>query len=149
MVITSVEEMLAFGRQIGASLNGGEVIELIGDVGAGKTTFVKGLATGMGITEAVQSPSFTINRIYDAPQGLRLAHYDFYRLDDPGIMGDELDEMLADKQSVVVIEWAQAVEQLLPTDKLVLTITAPSETERHVDAQATGSMNNFITWQVS
>lgn len=148
MIIASAQEMQDFGQQIGGFLKGGELIELIGDVGAGKTTFVRGLASGMAITETVQSPSFTINRMYDAPAGLRLAHYDFYRLDEPGIMADELNEVLDDPRSVVVIEWAQAVKDFLPADRLVVTITSPSETERDVAVRVSGERSTELLGQV-
>lgn len=128
--------MQEFGEQLGARLEAGDVIELIGDVGAGKTTFVRGLAKGLGVEETVQSPSFTISRVYDATNGRRLAHYDFYRLDDAGIMAEELAEAVNDKQTIVVIEWADAVAGVLPANRLTLTITAPTEDTRTVDIQA-------------
>lgn len=126
------------GEKIGRLLTGGEVIELVGDVGAGKTTFVKGLATGLAIEETVQSPTFTISRIYDARNGLLLAHYDFYRLSDAGIMADELAETTKDPASITVIEWANIVEGVLPDDRLKITFTAPTETTRRL--QITGSL---------
>jgi tRNA threonylcarbamoyladenosine biosynthesis protein TsaE len=88
--VKSASEMKLFGEKIGSFLRGGETIELVGDVGAGKTTLTKGIALGMGVDEDVQSPSFTISRLYTTPGGISLAHYDFYRLSDAGIMGDEL-----------------------------------------------------------
>ena len=75
-------EMRAFGKRLGSVLSGGEVIELVGDVGAGKTTLAKSIAEGMGVQEDISSPSYTLNQLYDAPYGLKLAHYDFYRLED-------------------------------------------------------------------
>jgi tRNA threonylcarbamoyladenosine biosynthesis protein TsaE len=126
------------GEKIGRLLKGGEVIELVGDVGAGKTTFVKGLAVGLAIEETVQSPTFTISRIYDARGGLSLAHYDFYRLNDAGIMADELAETTKDPASITVIEWADIVEGVLPNDRLRITFTAPTETTRRL--QITGSL---------
>jgi len=89
-------EMKLLGAKLGRLLRGGEIIELIGDVGAGKTTLTKGIAAGLGIDEDVQSPSFTISRVYDTPLKLRLAHYDFYRLHDPGIMAGERNETMRD-----------------------------------------------------
>ena len=128
--------MSALGTQIAAQLHGGQVIELIGDVGAGKTTFTKGLARGLGIAEAVQSPTFTISRPY---QGKRwhLAHYDFYRLDDAGIMQDELAETLADSDTITVIEWAGSVAGILPAEHITITITADAAdaNARHVHIQ--------------
>jgi tRNA threonylcarbamoyladenosine biosynthesis protein TsaE len=119
-----------FGEIVGRTLRGGEIIELVGDVGAGKTTFVKGLAKGLGIDEDVQSPSFTISRVYNARDGLQLAHYDFYRLVDAGIMADELQETLQDPQTITVIEWAGIVEGVLPKERLTIQFESPTETKR-------------------
>ena len=121
------------GRRIGEQLRGGEVFELIGDVGAGKTTFVKGLAQGLGVDDEVQSPSFTISRVYDGRDNLQLVHYDFYRLSDPGIMANEVSEMVGDPQTVTVIEWAAIVEGVLPAQHYAISLTAPSETTRAIE----------------
>lgn len=144
MQIKSADEMQRLGHQIGAMLRGGEVFELIGDVGAGKTTFVHGLARGMGITESIQSPSFTINRQYEAPNGIRLMHYDFYRLEDAGIMSNELSEALGDEKTVVVIEWADAVADILTMDRLILRIVADEEFSRQVIVESTGERSQLI-----
>jgi tRNA threonylcarbamoyladenosine biosynthesis protein TsaE len=128
--VTNEAETRALGEKLGRLLKGGEVIELVGDVGAGKTTFVKGVALGLGIDEDVQSPSFTISRVYDARDDLLLAHYDFYRLNDAGIMADELTETTQDPLSVTIIEWADIVEGVLPAGRLRITFVAPSETTR-------------------
>lgn len=142
--IPSADAMQDFGERIGRLLKGGEVFELIGDVGAGKTTFVHGLARGFGVSEQIQSPSFTINRVYDAPGGKSLAHYDFYRLDDPGIMADELSEVLQDTQAVVVIEWADAVAAILPDDRLTLRIAAVDEQSREITVEAHGNKSQQL-----
>ena len=134
-MIIEVENEIAtreLAQKIGKLLRGGEIIELIGDVGAGKTTFVKGLALGLAIDEDVQSPSFTISRVYEARDDLQLAHYDFYRLADAGIMKDELAETMQDPQTVTVIEWADIVEGVLPSDRLAIVFEAPTETSRRL-----------------
>lgn len=132
--------MKALGATLGALLGGGEIIELVGDVGAGKTTLTKGIASGMNIDEDIQSPSFTISRVYDTPGNLRLAHYDFYRLNDAGIMGDELHETLHDPSTVTIIEWAQIIAGILPQDHVTITINnvAHSEHARTVTIKAGG-----------
>ncbi len=132
--VASEHETKELGKKIAASLKGGEVFELIGDVGAGKTTFVKGLAAGLEVDDDVQSPSFTISRMYDARDGLQLAHYDFYRLNDPGIMANELAEMVGDPTTITVIEWADIVEGVLPEGHFTLRFSAPTETSRRIDA---------------
>jgi len=138
-------EMKAFGAKLGAILNGGEVFELVGDVGAGKTTLVKGIAAGMGIDEDVQSPSFTISRVYETSKGLTLAHYDFYRLHDAGIMADELHETAQDTTAVTVIEWAEIVSGVLPADHLVVRIMPSRDQESRVlELQAFGERSERL-----
>jgi len=142
--LTSVDDMKSWAATIGASVAGGEYIELIGDVGAGKTTFTKGLAVGMGIDDVVQSPTFTISRVYDGRDGLRLAHYDFYRLADPGIMADELSETLNDDNTVTVIEWGDIVSDVRPDDYLRVDIESPEETVRRVTLTAHGERSKAL-----
>ena len=97
-------------------------IELVGDVGAGKTTFTKGLARGLEITEEITSPTFTISKVYENSRGQKLVHYDFYRLENPGIMVEDLFENLHDPRTVTVIEWADTVSEILPANHLRLEI---------------------------
>lgn len=111
------------GQRLGQSLRGGECIELIGDVGTGKTTLTKAIAQGLEIDDDVQSPSFTISRQYEARDGLRLVHYDFYRLNDPGIMAYELNEALANPTAVIVIEWAETVQAVLPDERIQIRLS--------------------------
>jgi tRNA threonylcarbamoyladenosine biosynthesis protein TsaE len=112
-------------------MRGGEVIELVSDLGGGKTAFVRGLASGMGSKDTVRSPSFTLSNQYRANR-LTLYHFDFYRLKEPGIMKDELAEVLDDPQAVVAIEWADIVEDVLPAKKLTVRIKALDEQSRQL-----------------
>lgn len=131
--MTNEASMRAYGRKLATHLGGGECIELVGDVGAGKTTFVKGLAAGLLIDEDIQSPSFTISREYGARDGLRLAHYDFYRLGDGGIMEYELAESLLDARTITVVEWGETIGAVLPEDRIRLTISSlPDSDARYV-----------------
>ena len=137
ITIASEAEMKLLGTRIRSLVQGGECIELIGDIGSGKTTITKGIASGLGITETVQSPTFTINRTYVNPGAVRLSHYDFYRLTDPGIMADELEETLQDQKTVVVIEWGEIVRSVVPNDRLQIVFSSPTESSR--DLVITGS----------
>lgn len=128
--VTSEQATKTLAEKIGKTLQGGEVFQLIGDVGAGKTTFTKGLAKGLDVDDDVQSPSFTISRVYDARDGLQLVHYDFYRLTDPGIMADELAESMHDPTTITVVEWADIVEGVLPKNHISISFTSPSDTKR-------------------
>ena len=136
--------MKEFGRTIGAALRGGEVLELIGDVGAGKTTLTKGLAEGLAISEPVQSPTFTISRVYAARDGLHLHHYDFYRLGEAGIMAEDVNEVMHDPAAVTVIEWSGAVSDVLPTDRMQISIQATDENERNVTVNAGGERSQAL-----
>ena len=129
---TSMREL---GMKIGALLRGGEIFELIGDVGAGKTTFVKGLAAGLGISDDVQSPSFTINRQYKGRDGLLLNHYDFYRLNDAGIMNMEIAESLSEPGNVTVVEWGESVSDVLPSERIIIRIDYLPDEGRDVQLQ--------------
>lgn len=142
--VASLSEMLAFGKRVGELLQGGEVLVLVGDIGAGKTTFTKGVAQGLGIHETVQSPTFTISRRYDARDGLELIHYDFYRLSEAGIMRAELSEALADARVITVIEWGQIVEDVLPRDVVTIAIHSPSEEGRALDITAGGEISQRL-----
>lgn len=157
MIIHSEAEMLEFGRQFAGRLTLPAIIELVGDVGMGKTTFTRGLATGLGVEEAVTSPSFTISKRYRFPlpqkccknyntssdisdkdsdntsQYGELVHYDFYRLDDPGIMRDELSETLTEPYTISVIEWGNSIADLLPVTKYQITITMQEDGSRAVE----------------
>lgn len=120
---------MALARQIGSRLKGGEVIELASDLGGGKTAFVRGLARGMGSGDKVHSPSFTLSNQY-AGKGLTLYHFDLYRLDEPGIIRNELAEVVDDPKAVVAIEWAGLLEDVLPVDRLTVKITPTGEDSR-------------------
>ncbi|MFZ1706508.1 MAG: tRNA (adenosine(37)-N6)-threonylcarbamoyltransferase complex ATPase subunit type 1 TsaE [Candidatus Nanogingivalis sp.] len=130
--INSTDGMIKLGYEIGASLLGGEVLELVGDVGAGKTTFTKGLAKGIGVLETVQSPSFTISRVYEGEK-LQLKHYDFYRLAEPGILAAEISESLAEPDNITVVEWAESVSDILPEDRTRIVFQPTSENSRKVE----------------
>ncbi len=143
--ISSEDDMLNLGKKIGSACSGGEFIELIGDVGAGKTTFTKGLALGMGIKEEIQSPTFTISRIYDSDDNdLTLMHYDFYRLSDAGIMYSELNESASKKSAVVVVEWSDIVSDVLPKDRLIININYRADDGRDVIITSNGNKSQKV-----
>ncbi|HSW77523.1 MAG TPA: tRNA (adenosine(37)-N6)-threonylcarbamoyltransferase complex ATPase subunit type 1 TsaE [Candidatus Chromulinivoraceae bacterium] len=142
--VNGESEMKAFGKKLGALLGGGEILELIGDVGAGKTTLTKGIAAGMEVDDDVQSPSFTISRVYETPKDLSLAHYDFYRLQDAGIMAAELHEAVRDPRTVTIIEWAEIVGGVLPLDRISITIASPRETTRTLELKAGGEKSTQL-----
>ena len=122
MNIKSEQAMLEYGRDFAKKVTAPFVIELVGDVGVGKTTFVRGLAEGLGVKVPVTSPSFTISKEYALPGGGSLVHYDFYRLPEPGLMFDDLMEKINNPQNIVVIEWGESVAELLPENHVKIKI---------------------------
>lgn len=128
-VSTSLENTAKLAASLGARLRGGEVIELVSDLGGGKTAFVRGLAAGMGSSDKVRSPSFTISNVYAAGD-LTLYHFDFYRLNDAGIVANELAEVVDDPKAVVAVEWASIVEDVLPAERLTIRIKTTGEFTR-------------------
>ena len=138
IAIKDENAMRQFGQRLGAWLQAGDIVELVGDVGAGKTTLTRTIAQELGITDTIQSPTFTICNRYDGPDTLQLAHYDFYRLDDAGIMREELNETLDSNDTITIIEWGDIVADILPSRRLTihLTPTAESETSRTLKLMA-------------
>lgn len=117
---SSPEATMALGEELGRQLSGGEVICLTGDLGAGKTHFAKGVALGLGITELVTSPTFTLINEYSGR--VPLYHVDAYRLGDAEEAYDlGLEEYLYG-DGVTLVEWPERVEELLPADRLVIQI---------------------------
>lgn len=129
-----------FGEKLGRLLRGGECIELVGDVGAGKTTLTKHIAKSLNISEPIQSPTFTLCNRYQARNGLTLAHYDFYRLGEAGVMSDELRETLDDPRTVTVVEWGDIVSDVLSENRITIRITPTSDESRIFDVSGTGTL---------
>lgn len=119
---TSPEETEALAAALGASLSAGAVLALHGDLGAGKTCFIRGLAKGLGCTRPIHSPTFTLINEYPGP--LTLYHMDLYRIRDADEALDfGLDEYLFGR-GVCAIEWADRVTTLLPPETLHISLQA-------------------------
>lgn len=138
---SGVEETVALGFKIGTKLCGGEVFELVSDLGGGKTTFVRGLVEGFGSPDPVASPSFTISYVYSRPDGKQFHHFDFYRLDDAGIVGNELAEVEEDSDVVVAVEWGAVVHDILPKNRVVVNIVATYDSKRKISFEYPDSYN--------
>lgn len=120
-ILQSLKDTECFGKEFADSLKPGQVVALIGPLGAGKTTLTKAIAKGLGITETLSSPTFTIVCEYETGR-LPLYHFDVYRVHDE----DELFEMGFEeyfhKGGVCLIEWADLVMDLLPKDTIILKL---------------------------
>lgn len=122
----TAEQTMQIAAQIGKQLKGGEVIELVADVGGGKTTFVRGLAKGAGSKNHVSSPTFTISKVYKTPS-FEIVHFDFYRLEEAGLIEYEVKDAIFDPKTVIVIEWSDVVRHVLPENRVVIEISTTEE----------------------
>lgn len=115
----SHRQTFAQGRAWAARVKPGQVLALTGDLGGGKTTFVQGLAKGLGVKAVVNSPTFNIIKRYRSRSNKRLYHIDAYRLTDAAALNDlGFAEMLADPKGIIVIEWAEKVKEMLPSETI-------------------------------
>lgn len=128
----SAEETFALGKKYGENAAAGEIYALIGDLGVGKTVFTQGFAAGLGITEPVNSPTFTILQIYEGGR-LPLYHFDVYRIEDPEEMFEVGFDDYLYGNGVCLIEWANQVADILPEH--VREIRIEKELDRGMDAR--------------
>lgn len=140
LIFQNVNETHAFARTLAAHVTPGFVLSLNGDLGAGKTTFVKAFFAALGLKDTVNSPTFTLYKVYDYTPPL--IHVDAYRIEDES-MAYEMDEVF-DDASITVIEWASNVPSYLPEHHLELTLTWLSEEKRHVEVIAHGNTKALL-----
>ena len=108
------ESTQALGAALASLLRNGQVVALHGDLGAGKTVLSRGVARGLGITEAVTSPTFTVAQEYQAPDGRRFNHLDMYRIDDErSALAFGIEEYLFDPDAITLVEWPERIAGLL------------------------------------
>lgn len=120
------ESMIAFGEELVSYLKPNSLITLTGDLGAGKTTFTKGIGKGLGIKKVINSPTFTIVKVYKGK--LPLYHFDAYRLEDND---NELGfEELFEGGGISVVEWPQFIEDILPKERLDIEILKNEDQSR-------------------
>ena len=131
VISSSEQETRELGKRMSQQVTPGTVISLRGSLGAGKTVFAKGFALGLGITEAIVSPTFTLVQEYDGR--LKLYHLDLYRLsgeDEFESMGGE-DFLYSD--GVALIEWSEKIEDMLPDDTIFINITINEDLTRSIE----------------
>lgn len=128
----SLEETLRLGERLARELQTGDVVALFGDLGAGKTALIKGIARGLGITQEVTSPTFTLVHEY-AGGRLPLFHIDLYRLDSlEQALAIGIEDYLSGP-GVTAIEWSEKIESLLPARATRIRITALDNNVRHIE----------------
>ena len=130
-LLRSEQEVEAYGIRLGREARPGQVIALTGDLGAGKTTLTKAIARGLGISETVTSPTFTIVKEYRSGR-LPLFHFDVYRIGDVEEMYELGYEEYFFGDGVCVVEWADLIEELIPEDALRISIAYGQNEEERV-----------------
>ena len=140
----SPEQTRRMGMRLGGMVKPGDIICLQGDLGAGKTTLVQGLAQGWGSLDPVTSPTFIIVNMYRRPDNAQLFHLDTYRLEsEPEAAELDLDDMLA--TGPLVIEWPERIESILPEERLWLYLEYVAEEQRRVKITPHGARyKNFL-----
>lgn len=141
----SPEQTRRIGVRLGKMLKTGDIICLQGELGAGKTTFVQGVAQGWGSLDAVSSPTFIIVNVYRRADQSELYHLDTYRLENSAEAAMlDLDEMIA--AGPLLIEWAERIKEILPKERLWITFEHLDEEQRQLRFKAKGKRyQNFLT----
>jgi tRNA threonylcarbamoyladenosine biosynthesis protein TsaE len=136
-VTRSTDETLELARAVGELLRPGDVVSLVGELGAGKTVFARGVARALGVTELVVSPTFTIVREYEGR--VPLVHVDVYRIDAVQELHDLGFEEVVRDDAVTVVEWGDMIDGLLPGDRLDVRLTpGAADDERVVEIEGHG-----------
>lgn len=137
-VSTAPGQTEAFGKALGVLLQGGDIVLLSGDLGAGKTQLTKGIAAALGVKEAITSPTFNIMLEHEAEAGLLLRHFDLYRLEDESEL-DDIDYFgLLEDGSISVVEWGDKFPDAVPPDGLVIDFELRHDTVRALHLTALG-----------
>ena len=136
LISRSVDETISIGERIAASLRAGDVVALVGELGAGKTYLTKGIARGLGVTDqrAVNSPTFVLVNEYSGR--LAVSHIDAYRLNGPEQLAALGFEEMCQAGGVVIVEWADRVRSIMPESSIWIEIAASGPTSRSLNIRA-------------
>lgn len=130
----SAEETIAFAKKIGAMLKGGDIIAYKGGLGAGKTTFTRGLAIGMELPDEVSSPTFALVNEYRG-KALTLYHFDMYRImNEEALETTGFYDYISD-DCVIAVEWSENIADCLPKNIITVTIEITGEEERRIEVK--------------
>ena len=127
----------SLANKIAKKIKTPQLIELVGDLGGGKTTFVKALGKALGIEKTITSPTFNIHRSYEYSNNV-LEHFDLYRLANDEIVLNELKECLQNPNAIVVVEWAQNFKDILNDDRLIIKFEYIDDNTRKLTFTAEG-----------
>lgn len=138
----SAEETIAFAEKIGSMLKGGDIIAYKGGLGAGKTTFTRGLAIGMGLPDEVSSPTFALVNEYRG-KALTLYHFDMYRImNEEALETTGFYDYLSD-DCVIAVEWSENIADCLPKNIITVTIENIGEEERRIEVKGDERFDHF------
>jgi tRNA threonylcarbamoyladenosine biosynthesis protein TsaE len=137
IISRSPEQTRRIGMRLGVLLKPGDIVCLHGDLGAGKTTLVQGIAAGWGSTDRASSPTFVLVNVYRRPEGQRLFHLDAYRLSGPA-EAEELDIETMLQAGPLVVEWAERIQEALPGDYLQTNLNYVDENQRDLLFSSSG-----------
>lgn len=129
LITNNFDETIKLGYKIGLYLKGGDTIILTGDLGAGKTTFTKGIGEALGVKKVINSPTFTIVKAYRGDKYI-LNHMDLYRLDG---VGDDFDlEEYFNSQSICIVEWPHQAFDIIPPEHMIINIKRIDDYKREI-----------------
>lgn len=140
---TDLKTSETIAAKLAMAIKSPQLIELVGDLGGGKTTFTKALGKALGVKKTITSPTFNIHRGYDFVGG-RLEHFDLYRLGDDEIVLNELEDCLKDKGSIAVVEWAANFKDILAKDRLIIDFKYINEETRELKILAVGKKSLML-----
>ena len=138
IITNSKEETLALAENFSKTLQGGDFLAFYGDLGSGKTTFIQGLAKGLGIEKRIISPTFIIMRHYKLAKG-NFYHIDLYRTESKhDLLGIGLDQIIQDPNNIVALEWAEKIGDLMPEKRIEIRLKYLSDNKREITIEKYG-----------
>jgi len=143
MITYNTQQTIEYARKFAKKLRGGEVVGLIGELGSGKTTFVKGLAEGLKVVENITSPTFVILKSYPAEiedRNIEFVHVDAYRIENiDDIKSVGIEDFLNRRDVIIIVEWAEKIKKILPKKTIYINFKHKSEKEREISIKTRSS----------
>jgi tRNA threonylcarbamoyladenosine biosynthesis protein TsaE len=142
IVSTAPEQSFSFGRQLGQLLQEGSVLCLIGDLGAGKTLLVQGIAQGLGLNEEITSPTFTVMNVYEGT--IPVYHFDLYRLESPEQLVDIGFDEYTNAGGIAIIEWPDKFPGFMPDSYLRIELIKTGDNDRLIKVSPQGAHHHLL-----